>query len=385
MLGIADAAVFDDQAGVFQALQGGQIDATVAALPTALYATCCQVPEGKITALLPKDPEGRGPRPALRLREPDRAVDQRGPRGHQGQGHYRRTREEVPRRRSQYPDNQRMTRRPGKGRRQIALKDRLTPVLISLASVVVVFGALIWFVGSAEQWPRIQLQFFSLEAMIEAAPGVAKGFLVSLQLWLVSLVAIGIWALILAIFRAMGGPWFAPLRVFAILYVDLFRGLPALLLVLLFGFGIPALNLPGLPKEGLFWGAVALILSYSAYATEVYRSGIEAVHEGQSMAAKALGLTQWQTLRYAILPQALRNVVPAMLNLVVALQKDVALLSVLGVRDAVREAQIYTARTFNYSSLVVAAILFLLATIPLARLTDHLQRRDRQRRLQGAL
>jgi polar amino acid transport system permease protein len=103
------------------------------------------------------------------------------------------------------------------------------------------------------------------------------------------------------------------------------------------------------------------------------------------MAAKALGLTQWQTLRYAILPQALRNVVPAMLNLVVALQKDVALLSVIGVRDAVREAQIYTARTFNYSSLICAAILFLLATIPLARLTDHLQRRDRQRRLQGAL
>jgi polar amino acid transport system permease protein len=155
--------------------------------------------------------------------------------------------------------------------------------------------------------------------------------------------------------------------------------------VLLFGFGIPALNLPGLPKEGLFWGGVALVLSYSAYATEVYRSGIEAVHEGQSMAAKALGLTQWQTLRYTILPQALRNVVPAMLNLVVALQKDVALLSVLGVRDAVREAQIFTARTFNYSSLVVAAILFLLATIPLARLTDHLARKDRQRRLQGVL
>jgi polar amino acid transport system permease protein len=276
-----------------------------------------------------------------------------------------------------------MTRRPGKGRRQIALKDRLAPVLISLASVVVVFGAIAWFVGTAEQWPRIQNQFFSIDAMMEAAPGVAKGFLVSLQIWLISLVCIGIWALVLAIFRAMSGPLFAPLRVFAIVYVDLFRGLPALLLVLLFGFGIPALNLPGLPKEGLFWGGVALILSYSAYATEVYRSGIEAVHEGQGMAAKALGLTQWQTLRYAILPQALRNVVPAMLNLVVALQKDVALLSVLGVRDAVREAQIYTARTFNYSSLVVAAILFLLATIPLARLTDHLQRRDRQRRLQG--
>ena len=278
-----------------------------------------------------------------------------------------------------------MTRRPGKGRRQIALKDRLLPVLISLSSVVIVFGAAAYFVTQAEQWPRIQLQFFSLEAIIEAFPAVGKGFLVSMQIWLVSLVCIGVWALVLAILRAMNGPWFAPLRVFAILYVDLFRGLPALLLVLLFGFGIPALNLPGLPSSGMFWGGVALILSYSAYSTEVYRSGIEAVHEGQSMAAKALGLTQWQTLRYAILPQALRNVVPAMLNLVVALQKDVALLSVIGVRDAVREAQIYTARTFNYSSLICAAILFLLATIPLARLTDHLQHRDRQRRLQGVL
>jgi polar amino acid transport system permease protein len=278
-----------------------------------------------------------------------------------------------------------MTRRPGTGRRKIALKDRLLPVLISLASVIIVFGLIGYFVSQAPQWPRIQLQFFSWTAIVEAFPAVARGFLVSLQIWIISLVAIGIWALVLAIFRAMQGPWFAPLRVFAVVYVDLFRGLPALLLVLLFGFGIPALNLPGLPASGLFWGGVALVLSYSAYATEVYRSGIEAVHEGQSMAAKALGLTQWQTLRYAILPQALRNVVPAMLNLVVALQKDVALLSVLGVRDAVREAQIYTARTFNYSSLICAAILFLLATIPLARLTDHLQRRDRQRRLQGAL
>jgi polar amino acid transport system permease protein len=278
-----------------------------------------------------------------------------------------------------------MTRRPGKGRQRIALKDRLLPVLISLLSVIIVFGVVGYFVTSAPQWPRIQLQFFSLEAIVEAFPAVARGFLVSLQIWVISLVCIGIWALVLAIFRAMNGPWFAPLRIFAIVYVDLFRGLPALLLVLLFGFGIPALNLPGLPSSGLFWGGVALILSYSAYATEVYRSGIEAVHEGQSMAAKALGLSQWQTLRYAVLPQALRNVVPAMLNLVVALQKDVALLSVLGVRDAVREAQIYTARTFNYSSLICAAILFLLATIPLARLTDHLQRRDRQRRLQGAL
>jgi polar amino acid transport system permease protein len=170
--------------------------------------------------------------------------------------------------------------------------------------------------------------------------------------------------------------------VFAVVYIDLLRGLPSLLLVLLFGFGVPALQIPGLPRSSLFWGATAMVLSYSAYAAEVYRSGMDAVHDGQRAAAKALGLSQGQTLWYAILPQAVRNVLPSLLNLAVALQKDVALLSVLGIRDAVREAQIYTARTFNYSSLVAAAVLFLAATIPMARLTDYVTRRDRERRLQ---
>jgi len=169
-----------------------------------------------------------------------------------------------------------------------------------------------------------------------------------------------------------------------VVYIDLFRGIPALLLVLLFGFGIPALNLPGLPRSGLFWGTVAMVVSYAAYVAEIYRSGIDAVPEGQRAAARALGLSEWQTMVYAILPQALRNVLPALMNIVVALQKDVALLSVIGVRDAVREAQIYTAQTFNYSALVVAALLFLAATIPMARLADWVTRADRARRLQGA-
>jgi len=168
-------------------------------------------------------------------------------------------------------------------------------------------------------------------------------------------------------------------------YIDLLRGLPALLLVLLFGFGIPALRIPGLPKSSLFWGSTAMILSYSAYTAEVYRSGMDAVHDSQRAAAKALGLSQIQTLWYSILPQAVRNVIPSLLNLAVALQKDVALLSVLGVRDAVREAQIYTARTFNYSSLIAAALLFLVATIPMARFADYVTRKDRERRLQTTL
>jgi polar amino acid transport system permease protein len=256
------------------------------------------------------------------------------------------------------------------------------PSAISALSVVVVFGALGWVITSAEQWPRIRLQFFNLDAMIAAFPRVWQGFWINVQVWLTVLACILAWALVLAVVRSLRAPWFAPFRLMVVLYIDIFRGVPVLLLVLLFGFGVPALNLPGLPNSGLFWGGVAMVLSYSAYVAEIYRSGIDAVHEGQRAAAKSLGLSEWQTMVHAILPQALRNVVPALMNIVVALQKDVALLSVIGVRDAVREAQIYTASTFNYSSLIVAAGLFLLATIPMARLADYLTRRDRARRLQ---
>jgi polar amino acid transport system permease protein len=256
------------------------------------------------------------------------------------------------------------------------------PSAVSAISVVIVFGALAWTITSAEQWPRIKLQFFNTDAMIAAFPRVLQGFWINIQVWLTVLAAILLWSLVLAVVRALRAPWFAPFRLMVVLYIDIFRGVPVLLLVLLFGFGVPALNLPGLPNSGLFWGGVAMVLSYSAYVAEIYRSGIDAVHEGQRAAAKSLGLTEWQTMIHAILPQALRNVVPALMNIVVALQKDVALLSVIGVRDAVREAQIYTATTFNYSSLIVAAGLFLLATIPMARLADYLPRRDRARRLQ---
>ncbi len=267
-------------------------------------------------------------------------------------------------------------------RRVLRNRDKYLPPLISVTSVVVVFLLVRQAVVTAEQWPRVKAQFFSFDAMVEVFPKVLKGFAINMSVWAIALVVIAIWALVLAIFRSLNGPWFAPLRVFSIVYIDLLRGLPSLLLVLLFGFGIPALQLPGLPRSSLFWGATAMVLGYSAYAAEVYRSGMEAVHDGQRAAAKALGRSQWQTLRFSILPQAIRNVIPSLLNLAVALQKDVALLSVLGVRDAVREAQIYTARTFNYSSLIAAAGLFLLATIPMARLTDYVSRKDRERRLQ---
>lgn len=264
-------------------------------------------------------------------------------------------------------------------------RERYLPTAIGVAMTVLVFGVVWRVVTASENWPLIQRQFFNPDAIRDSFPQVAAGFLVNMTVWAVSLVVIAILGIVIAIFRSLTGPWAAPLRVFAILFIDLLRGMPSLLLVLLFGLGVPALQIPGLTSSRLFWGSVALILGYTAYTSEVYRSGIEAVPDGQRAAAKALGLTQWQTLRYAILPQAVRNVVPALLNLAVALQKDVALLSVIGAREAVREAQIYTARTFNFSSLITASILFLLATIPMARLTDWVARRDQERRLQRTL
>ena len=158
-----------------------------------------------------------------------------------------------------------------------------------------------------------------------------------------------------------------------------------ILLILLLGFGVPALAIPGLPCSVSFWGLAALTLSYSAYTAEIYRSGIDAVPESQRSSARALGLTQWQALRFAIIPQAIRNVVPALMNTVVSLQKDVALISVLGVREAVREAQIYTSRTFNYTSYIVATLLFLAISIPLTRFVDWYTARDRAQRSQSSV
>jgi polar amino acid transport system permease protein len=282
------------------------------------------------------------------------------------------------------PSARRAAPRPPAAAR-ISRRDRWVPILIAVGSTTAVFVLLARLITSSDSWPLVRRQFFDPDAMLASLPQVWAGFLVNMRIWAVSLVLIAVFGLAIAIVRSLPGPWTAPLRVIAIVYIDLLRGMPALLLVLLFGLGVPALQIPGLPTGRLFWGTTALVLGYSAYASEVYRAGIEAVHDGQRAAAKALGLTDWQILRYAVIPQAIRNVVPALLNLAVALQKDVALLSVIGVREAVREAQIYTSRTFNFSSMVTATLLFLLATVPLARLTDRLARRDQERRLQRTL
>ncbi|MEL7155503.1 MAG: amino acid ABC transporter permease [Actinomycetota bacterium] len=257
--------------------------------------------------------------------------------------------------------------------------------LIAAGSTVVVFGLITVVVVRSPNWPAVRDQFFSPEDFRASAPNVVRGFWLNLRVFAAAMVTIPIVAMVLAIVRSLRGPAFFPVRLLAVVYIDLFRGIPAILLVTVLGFGVPALQIPGLPNSGLFWGTAALTLSYAAYTAEIYRSGIDAVPESQRSSARALGLTQFQALRYAILPQAIRNVIPALMNLVVALQKDVALVSVLGIRDAAHEADIYKARTFNYTGFVVATLLFLAISVPLTRFVDWYAARDRARRAQSSV
>lgn len=280
---------------------------------------------------------------------------------------------------------------PGHDRRARMLGNR--GVLISTASTLVFFGVLVVIVVSAPGFEALRESFFNLEAMKESffgvpeegLPGIGQALLLNIEVFLVAEVLILILALVVAVIRGLRGPVFFPFRLIAIVYTDLFRGTPLLLVIYLFGFGLPALGIRGLSTQSeVVYATAALVLSYSAYVAEVYRAGIESVHPSQAAAARSLGLSRLQSLRFVVLPQAIRRVIPPLLNDFVSLQKDTALLAVLGVVEAARAAQIYSAYRFNYSSFVVAAFLFVLMTIPLARLTDWLIERDRRRRQAGA-
>ena len=255
--------------------------------------------------------------------------------------------------------------------------------VIAVISTVVFFGGAALLIVNSPNWPRVRDQFFNPDDFADSWPAVIGGFWLNLELFVYAMLLIPVVSLVIAVMRSLRGPAFFPIRLLSVVFTDVFRGIPLILLILLLGFGVPALDIGGLPNSSTIWGMLALTLSYSAYTAEIYRSGIDAVPESQRASARALGLTQWQSLRFAILPQAIRNVVPALMNTVVSLQKDVALISVLGVRDAVREAQIYTTRTFNYTSYVVATLLFLAISIPLTRFVDWYIARDRARRSQA--
>ena len=252
-------------------------------------------------------------------------------------------------------------------------------IAIAAISSVIVLGALIVLVVTSPGWSTLRNTFFDWAYGIEILPKIILGFTTNLFLTLIAGTVVAINGLIIALLRTSRSPALTPFRILATIYVDVFRGVPMLLVILLVGFGIPALQIKGLTNNVLILGTTAVIITYSAYVAEVIRSGILTVHPSQRAAARSLGLSHTQTLRHVVLPQALKRVTPPLLNDLVALIKDTGLVSILGVTDAIRAAQIQTAKTFNYTPYVIAAIIFLAITIPLTRLTDRSLRRSLER------
>ena len=254
-------------------------------------------------------------------------------------------------------------------------------VLVALLSTTVFAVVVVLVVTNAPGWEAVQRSFFSGEVLRESLPEIPEAFLLNVRIFLIAEVFILMFALVLAVLRSLPGPVFFPLRAASLVYVDFFRGVPTILVIYILGFGAPALEISGVPRDPLVWGVVALVLVYSAYVSEVYRAGIESVHPSQEAAARSLGLSRGQALRFVILPQAVRRVVPPLLNDFIGLQKDTALVALLGPVEAFRQSQIEVAGSFNYTPYLITAILFVLLTIPLARLTDWLVIRDRRRQL----
>lgn len=253
-------------------------------------------------------------------------------------------------------------------------------VAISSVSTLIVLGGLVALLVTRPGWPQLKSTFFSVSAFTSSFGQVLSGFWLDVRMFLIVEVVVLIVGLLIALCRTVRAPALFPLRLLAVIYTDVLRGVPTILLVYLVGFGVPTLAISGLPTGAAVLGGAALAMSYSAYVAEVYRAGIESVHPSQGGAALALGLTQTQALRHVILPQAIRRVLPPLLNDFISLQKDVALVSILGPQEAFRVAQVFAASTFNYTPLLAAAALYLCVTIPLTRLVDRLQARSLRER-----
>ncbi len=279
----------------------------------------------------------------------------------------------------------------GRGPRLFTGGGRRGTVLSSLSTIAVLaIIALIFLLAPGAR--TVAHAFFNPRDMWRSFIGdpkkgyysVGAAIWLNIRMFLAAEVLILPFALLIALIRQSAHPALFPVRVLATIYVDFFRGVPLLLVVLALGLGVPGLNLPVISHQpDVVYGVTALVLSYSAYVSEVYRAGLNSVHKSQVAAARSLGLSQGTALRYVILPQAVRNIIPPLLNDFISLQKDTALVGVLGVIEANQAANIYSSLIFNYSSFTVAAILFLILTIPLARFTDRLIERDRGRRLAG--
>jgi polar amino acid transport system permease protein len=260
-------------------------------------------------------------------------------------------------------------------RRRADLRSRLVAGTATLVLAVLLAVGL----TSSPGWPRVRETFLSWPEATASFPAIGSAFWVNVRMFLVAEPLILVLGLLVAAARTTVAPALFPLRLVAVVYTDLFRGVPTLLVVFLVAFGLPALQLQGVTTS-LFWlGTTALVLSYGAYVAEVFRSGIDSVHPSQVASAQALGLSHGQSLRHVVVPQAVRRVVPPLLNDFVSLQKDTALVASVGLVEALRQAQVYSSYHFNFASYLVAAAFFVALTIPLARLTDWLGRRYARR------
>jgi polar amino acid transport system permease protein len=250
---------------------------------------------------------------------------------------------------------------------------------IAVVSTVVFFGVAGFLIVRSPGWVSVRDTFFDREVFSYAFPKILRKFLTNIYIFIVAEAFVLVFALLLAVLRSLRGPAFTPLRLLATAYVDLFRGIPTILVILLLGFGMPALRLQGVPKGEIFWGIVSLILVYSAYVAEVYRAGIESVHASQSAAARSLGLGRTQTMRYVVLPQAVRRVTIPVLNDFIGLQKDSALVFVIGIVEGLGQANIISSAKFDFTPFVALAAVYLLITIPQTRLVDWMLARNQRR------
>ena len=256
---------------------------------------------------------------------------------------------------------------------------RRRSVVIAAVSTIVVVGALLILVPMSPGWARVRQAFFDGDVFVESFPKLLDAFWLDVKILLWSIPPIIIVSLLVALARNTRSAALFPVRAFAVIYTDVLRGIPVILLVYLIGFGVPALGLSRTWANPLIWGTVTLVLSYSAYTAEIIRAGIDAVHESQRAGARSLGMTSSQTMRVIVLPQAFRKVVPPMMNTFVSLQKDVALVSLIGPVEILRQAGIYKATYANFTPYVAASLIFLAMTIPCTRLADWALARQRTR------
>jgi polar amino acid transport system permease protein len=270
-------------------------------------------------------------------------------------------------------------------RQALARRTARRNALVGMASLLGFVVVIVVLVSRTPGWPVVQETFFNADQFAESLPGLLEAFMLNVKIFLIAEPIILVLSLAIALTRTLRAPIFLPLRVLATVYVDVFRGVPTILVIFLLGFGVPALRLQGVPTDPVFWGTAALVLSYSAYVAEVFRAGIGSVHPSQRMAARSLGLSVGQTNRYVVLPQAVRNVVPPLLNDFISLQKDTALVAVLGPIEVLRQAQIDASSTFNYTPYVAAAMIFIALTIPMTRFADWVQLRMARRQRAGGV